>query len=227
LDYAEFRCERGDPGAGDLFVDLLAQVDRALAREVALRFVAERLGDRRGFKQAARVWTELVTSNLVEDRRASPDDDPVVNPNPSFIMPFVPRSFDWSGAENRWASVSNSGGNGINIEIRRSAPEGVPLLSKLLLLPENATGIRLRMCAAHPERRRFVWKIYDALSDRVIVRSSPGGRPSEDGCQIFDLPLAGARPEAAFVILSIALDKSEADERLVMNVAETQFEIVH
>ena len=227
LDYAKYRFERDDPGAGDVFVDLLTQVDRALAREVALRFIAERVGDRRGFKQAARVWTELVRSDLVEDRRASPDDDPVVNPNPRLLMPFVQRSFDWSAAENQWASVSRSGGNGVSIKIRRSAPAGMPLLSKLLLLPENTTGIRLRMCVAHPELWRFVWKIYDAPSDRVIVSSSPGGRPSEHGCRVFDLPLAGAHPEAVYAILSIQLDKSGTDETLAMHVSETQFEMVH
>lgn len=227
LDYARYRFERDDPGAGDIFVDLLAKVDRVLARDVALRFIAERLRDRRGFKQAARIWTELVRSDLVEDRRASPDDDPMVNPNPRLLMPFVQRSFDWSAAENQWASVSKSGGNGVNIEIRRGAPAGMPLLSKLLLLPENTTGIRLRMCVAHPERWRFVWKIYDAPSDRVIVSSSPGGQPSEHGCQVFDLPLAGAHPEAVYAILSMKLDKSGTGETLAIHVSETQFEIVH
>lgn len=237
LDYAVYLAERDEPGAGELLADLLGRVDRHSAGETALRFIAEQLGSRRRFNQAALVWAEAMRLNLVEDRRASPRDDPVLNPNPGLRKPFVPRSFDWSVAENRWAAMSGSGGDGVRIEVRFGAPEGMPLLSKLLLLPENSTGVRIRMRAryllnpAKPEEargmRHFVWQVYDTLSNRVVMRSSQEERPAANGYQFFELPLSGiTRSEAVFLTLAVGPEWEATRETGTLEVSEVHFEIL-
>lgn len=236
LDYAANCGVDGDSKSGDLLVNLLGRVDRIAASDAALRFIAERLESRRGFQLAARVWTEAIRRGLVSDNRRSPDDDPMLNPNPRLRMPFVPRSFDWSAVVNRWASVSNGGGEGVRIEVAAGAPKGLPLLSKLVLLPEGTTSVRVLMRAGRPEHsnpieegfgRRIVWQIYDALSDRVIVESASEGRPSGSGYRAFDLPLHGiSNSGAVFVNLAVGSSGDVPSESWALTVSDIEFEIL-
>lgn len=234
LEYAASLAEEGDSGSADPLLGLLGRVDRGLARETALRFVAEQLGHRRGFEPAARVWAEAVKSGLIPDRRRSRDDDAILNSNPRLRLPFVPRSFDWSAAENRWATVSSAGEDGLRVEFRSDAPEGMPLLSKLILLPEGTESVRIRMRTERMDRdepmgeirnRRAVWQLYDAVLNRVIVKSHTEGEPCGEDCRVFDLPTGGAENSGAiFVNLAVGKAEGAGGELRTFEVTEVEFE---
>ncbi|MCC6264997.1 MAG: hypothetical protein IT169_15585 [Bryobacterales bacterium] len=237
LDFAAYLSANEDSRPGDLLLRLLSRAGRTPARETALRFIAERLERRHGLRFAARVWAESLRQGLIGDHRRSRDDNPILNPNPRLRMPFVPRSFDWSAAENRWATVVSRGGEGVQIEVHDGAPEGLPLLSKLLLLPEDTTGVRVRMRSGLPvpsfavdrdEGRRVVWQIYDAQTDRVVVRS-PGERTIPvEGQVVFELPLNGvAHSGTVFASLAVGPSGTESREPWELAVTEVAFEVLH
>ncbi len=236
LDFAAFLSADEDSRPGDLLLRLLSRADRTAARETALRFIADRLERRHGLKFAVRVWAEALRQGLVGDHRRSQDDNPILNPNPRFRMPFVPRSFDWSAAENRWATVVSRGGEGAQIEIQSGAPEGLPLLSKLLLLPEGTTAVRVRMrgrltapsiAAGRDEDRQVVWQIYDAETDRVVVRSAGERTLPVDGYRIFELPLSGvAYSGTVFASLAVGPPGSKSRESWALALNEVEFEVL-
>ncbi len=225
LDYTLFLAERGQPEAGELLAGLLHRADRHLAREAALRFVADRLRERRDLDQAVAVWAKSLKLGLVEDRRAAQTDGPVLNSNPRLRRPFVPRSFDWSAAENRWASMSQTSSGGTRIEIRYGAPPGIPLLSKALIAPERSTVVRVTMHleeTPQPEIReeasqpRAIWEVYDTQQERIVAKSSPGGEPCGPGCRQFDLPLdAGEGSRPVYMLLSVEAAARIAEPQII------------
>ncbi len=236
LEYAARLAENGDSGSADLLVGLLGRADRDLARETALGFVAEQLGQRRGFEAAARVWAEAMKRGLIPDRRRSRDADALLNPNPRLRLPFIPRSFDWSAAENQWATVSSLGEDGLQFEFSADAPEGLPLLSKFVLLREGTKFVRIRMRTGGMDRdepmremrnRQVVWQIYDAVLNRVIVKSHTEKEACGEGCRVFDLPTGGIENSGA-VFVTLAVGKAgEAEGELgTIGVSEVELEIL-
>ena len=236
LEYAARLAEDGDSGSAGLLVGLLGRVDRNLAGETALHFVAEQLGHRRGFEAAARVWTEAMNRGLIPDHRRSRDDDAMLNPNPRLRLPFIPRSFDWSAAGNRWATAASRGEDGLQSVFSSDASKGLPLLSKFVLLREGAEFVRIRMRTGSVDRdglkgemrnRRVVWQIYDAVLNRLIVKSHTAGEPCGEGCRVFDLPTGGiANSGAVFVNLAVGKAEGAGEELGTIGVSEVELEML-
>lgn len=243
LDFALYLGQREFPQAGDLLRGVIERRDGTPAREAALRFIAERVGSRRGLEQAAIVWETAVKRGLVADRRTSVKDDLMLNPNPGMKLPLLARSFDWSVVESRWGGArSDALGRGITIFIREGAPDGTPLLSKLVLLPEDAKGVRVTMRVAaaiaggatsSPRLRSLEWRAYDATADRIVATAEATGDPQAQGAFRAKLlfPAAGS-PRAVFLMLcfrtaggAVAVDGPGVDEAAA--IGEVRFEILH